>query len=88
MIRLLIAANDASGNKMDIVLSGLSILRHHATVENKDGRVLISPCNSSKTFVNGVLIDKATQLQQVHDITTSHHYYPTTLIMIDSMMIW
>jgi hypothetical protein len=50
---------------MDIVLSGLSILKHHASVENKDGRVTISPVNASKTFVNGVLIDKATQLQQV-----------------------
>ena len=46
----------------DVCLSGLNILAEHALVTNADGKVTIESLNKSKTFVNGDIVNKVTQL--------------------------
>ena len=46
----------------DVNLSGLNILAEHALVTNEDGKVTIEALNKSKTFVNGDIVSKPTEL--------------------------
>jgi len=46
----------------DVNLSGLNIVQEHALVTNADGKVTIEALNKSKTFVNGDLVTKPTDL--------------------------
>ena len=46
----------------DVCLSGLNILAEHALVTNSEGVITIEALNKSKTFVNGDICSKVTEL--------------------------
>ncbi|EDQ91195.1 uncharacterized protein MONBRDRAFT_17919 [Monosiga brevicollis MX1] len=56
--------NQNEAEKPDVVLSGLSIRKHHAKVLQADGKITIEPGSAvAETKVNGVKIDKPTDLR-------------------------
>lgn len=53
---------DGLEDKVKIMIQGLNIKAEHALAATKDGKVTLHPLNMSKTFVNGDLITKPTEL--------------------------
>lgn len=65
-----------ASEKQDVILSGLSISREHAIVENEeDGKkISLTPIEESKTYINGQLIKEKTELHQDDRVLFGNNY--------------